>query len=533
MEPSTPTAGVPRGTWIILAGLTIVGLALRLPLLSDSLFGDELSTNFVVNGFGVDSVIGLVGSDQEGTPPLFFLLTWLAKGVGEPVAGVRWISLLAGLAAIPLTYVLGLLTVGRRAAVVGAAIMALSPFLIFYSTEARAYALVMVLVLIAAVAVLMAVREGGVLWWVVYAGAAAAAAYSHYTCVFALLGLFAWSFFAHRDSRRALLIATAGAVVLYLPWLGEFAEDSGEPASKIIEALHPLTLATAKTDLVHWSVAHPMEAAGVVPGNLALWLIGFGAALGAVGVVLRLRGGELAWRPSSGLVLVLVLALVTPVGAALHNLVADSVFIPRNFAASSPGLALAIAALATGGGGRLRVVAVALLLAGFAIGAVKILDEDHQRPDYAAAAEFIEAGGNPGAPVIEVAAPTPGPQTALEAELAEPGEAAPRDRTVHVVGFAPMDERLDARGSGAPGILDPLPAPTGAEVAIAAVREAGSGRIFVVAPGAADERSLRVPGSPTADFMAALPDRFRQIEARTFPGYSIFPVTVHVFESRP
>ena len=80
-------------------------------------------------------------------------------------------------------------------------------------------------------------------------------------------------------------------------------------------------------------------------------------------------------------------------------------------------------------GGRL------LLLPGFAIGAVKTLDSDNQRPEYAAAARFIEHTGDPGAPVVEAPEPTPGPQTALEAALAPEGDALPPDRKVLTLGL--------------------------------------------------------------------------------------------------
>ena len=87
-------------TVLPLAGLTIIALALRLPSFGDSLWGDELSINYVINGFGAGNVLDVTRSDQEGTPPLFFLLTWLTKGFGD-TEGLRVVSLLAGLAAIP------------------------------------------------------------------------------------------------------------------------------------------------------------------------------------------------------------------------------------------------------------------------------------------------------------------------------------------------------------------------------------------------------------------------------------------------
>jgi uncharacterized membrane protein len=67
-------------------------------------------------------------------------------------------------------------TVGARAAVVGCALVALFPFLIFYSTEARPYALLVLLILLSTLALLRAVRAGGLGWWAAYAVFACAAA---------------------------------------------------------------------------------------------------------------------------------------------------------------------------------------------------------------------------------------------------------------------------------------------------------------------------------------------------------------------
>ena len=74
-EPGAARAQLTSGalpTVLTLVGLTAVALAFRLPSFSDSLWGDEVGTNYVVNGFGVGSVLHIVGTDQEGTPPLFF-----------------------------------------------------------------------------------------------------------------------------------------------------------------------------------------------------------------------------------------------------------------------------------------------------------------------------------------------------------------------------------------------------------------------------------------------------------------------------
>ena len=524
---STAGRRSPAGATIALVGgLTLIGLALRLPSFNDSLWGDEVATNFVVNGFGVGDVFWIVRHGKEATPPLFFLLTWLTKGF-DGVEGLRLVSLIAGVLAIPLTYILGLRTVGTPAAAVGAALMALCPFQIFYSTEARAYVLMMLFCLAAAVALLIAVESGRIRWWTAYGASAAAAMYTHYTSLFVLIGLFGWALVAHPGMRKRLLLATAGAALLFAPWMSELIHDSGKRAAKNIELIHPLTLSRAETDLQRLFLGHPNLGVGVVPGHAALLLIGSAMALGALGLALRWRASGRSLRPSAGVALVVVLAVAAPVGAAIHNVFAPSVFLSRNLITSWPGFALALGALVTSAPSSapfLRWAAVGLVTGGFAIGALKLLDSGHQRPDFDQAAEFIERTGDPGSPVVEFPQPGPGPQTALEAALAPKGAPLPRDRQILELAYPTFQQQLELSREGQP--LSPAtPRPSAQSIARRAAELAGTGTLFLV-DGTDPVGQLRHTPGPLADFLAALPPRFHTVESRAFPG--IAPVGVHL-----
>jgi hypothetical protein len=522
----------PFAGFLVVGGITIVGLALRLPPFGDSLYQDELSTNLVVNGFGVGSVLHIVQSDQEGTPPLFFLLTWITKGFGG-VEGLRVVSLLAVLASIPLTYLLGLRTVGRPAATVGAVLIALSPFQIFYATEARAYALMMFFCLAAAVTLLLALESRKLIWWLAYGLSVAGAAYTHYTSVFVLVALFGWAALAHPEARRPLLLANLGALALYLPWVPALLDDRHSPAARVLEAGHPLTLHNGLDDLAHWSVGLPFSALGDVPGVPALGLIAAGLVVGAIAFVHRARmhpGGR--WtRVSAGAALVVVLAIASPLGAVLHNLVAPSVFIPRNLIASWPGLALLMGAIVTTGKGPLRIAAVVLVTCGFAIAGLEALDRDNRRPDYTAAAAFIDRTVGPGSPVVEVPEPTPGAQTELEAALAPTAEARPSGRRVLSLAFPSLETRLEAvRAGNGGGLWVFLPAPTVRETATEAVRLAGAREIALVVPGDDSLEQLEMTGGAAARFLSYVPPSFRETDARTFPGFGDYRFTVHLLQ---
>jgi mannosyltransferase len=524
---------VKPATVLLLVGLMVVALLLRLPSFHDALFADELGTNFVVHGFGVGDVISIVNGDQEGTPPLFFLLVWLFNGIHGP-EGLRMVSLLAGLAAIPLTYLLGVRTVGVRAAAVGAVVVALSPYQIYYATEARAYALTMVLVLVAALTLLAAIDSGRTRWWVAFGLSVAAAAYTHYTSFYVLAGLFAWAFLAHPKARRPLLLSYLGAAVLYIPWVPQFLADRNEPAAKLIDAVHPFSFWQARIDLGEWSFGHPGIPVHDLPGQLGIWLIAAALLLGAIGLLLRVLAdrSDSRWRPPTRLVLVLVLALATPVGLILQSIVSPSVFIPRNLISSSPALALLIGTLVTAPRQPVRLIAAASLIAGFAIGGVKMLDADNRRPDYDGAADFIERTGGPTAPVADLAALSPGLQTALEAALAPSGEPLPPDRAVLEIGYTSFATRLEAARhfhvftSGQP--------PSPEQLARQAAADAGDGKLFLVTLGTdASLAQLRAAGGVVGPFLAALPAGFHEVEYRSFPGFNDVGVEVHVLERSP
>ena len=524
MSAAVESRARPAASALLLGGLVILALGLRLPSFSGALWGDELATNYVVNGFGVGDLGWILTHGKEATPPLFFALTWLTRWFDD-TEGLRLVSLLAGLAAIPLTYLVGLDTVGRQAATVGATLVALSPFQIFYATEARAYELLMLLCLLATFALLRALRSGRTGWWVAYGLSASAAMYTHYAAIFVLVALFGWAFLSHREARRPLILATLGAALLFAAWIPEFIDDTGKQAAKNIELIHPLTLAQAKTDMVRMWFGSPLLDVADVPGGLALALIAASLALGFLGLALRLRGTANWWPPSRGVELVLALALAAPVGAALHNVVAPSVFVPRNLIASWPGFALLVGAVVTAGQRPIRTASVGLLLVGFGIGAVKMLDGENRRPEVAAAAAYIERTGDPGSPVIDVPQITPGPQTAIEAALAPKGKALPVGRPIFELGLPPFAERLELNRRGQ-SLSQAGPAVPPDQIARQAADAAGNGTLFVVGPPGPLGQWRAFPGAP-ASLLAALPQRFHEVASRTF-GSSAFGIGVHV-----
>jgi hypothetical protein len=501
----------------------VLGLALRLPSFDDALYGDELATYFVVTDHGLDEVVDLLqGTSPTGdlSPPLFFMLAWLTEGLGDPQQSLRVVSLLAGAAAIPLTYLLGLRTLSRPAALTGAALMALSPYLVYYTTEARAYGLTVLLVLLSTLALLRALDSGRFWWWAAYAACSCAAVYAHYTPVFLLAAQLAWAFFARPDARVPLLASNAAAAIAYLPWLPTLLDNADSPGSKVIGILSPLNLSSVRIELGRWGLGHPYIPLRELPGWGGIAMLLGGLAAGAAGIVASWRRASGGWhvpRPSSGTVLVVVLAAATPVGVLLYSLVGDTLWTSRNLISSWPGLALTLGAVATAGAGWLRIAAVALVVGAFGIGAIRMLDADSQRPDYEEAARFIVDDGQAGDPVVEIPFPTPGPLTPVEdVALPHVDREAARRRPALRLGYP--SKRAQLRSP--PYSL--LPTAPGETVARRAARLAGDGRLYLVAPGTAELRM-----GLTEPFVGALGPGVRHLETREFPG--LVPVSVAVY----
>jgi mannosyltransferase len=474
--------------WV--SAFTLAGFALRAAGMGESLLGDELFTYEVVRGHSPGEVIDLVQTDLEITPPLYFLLAWAADQLGDAVWLLRLPALAAGTALIPLVYVVGERLVSRQAALFGSALAALSPFMVFYSTEARAYALMAFLVLLSTLALLRALDGGGRGWWVVYALASAAAMYSHYTAALVLAPQVVWALWAQPEQRRAILLANAAAALAFAPWLPSLSDDTGAIAQRVIGAFEPFGLDAIQRSLSRSIVGAPFMSVDDLPGPIALVLLGIAALVVAAGLVAARRPWQ-ADRHSTALLP--VLALGAPVGAAVYSLLGDDIYIARNMSVSLPGMWLLAGALVTSVERRLALSGGALVLVVFAIGAAKTLDADSQRPAYRDIARYIDDAAEPDDAVLE---------------LSLVGAGGPPGRALEIWFERPHPSfrvRVDAGERRA-------------------IRAARGGRLFFVVPRVELIEEAVSLGKPAVQ---GLDPSFRLTGRRDYPG--MVPMTVYVY----
>ncbi|HEY0390096.1 MAG TPA: glycosyltransferase family 39 protein [Solirubrobacterales bacterium] len=198
----------------VLAVLTALGIAIRFASLGvQSYHHDEVITVArVIPGSFADMLKQVKGS--ESNPPLYYVLAWAwAKAFGTGEVGIRSLSALFGAATVPIAYCIGAELSSRRAGLITAALVAVSPMLIWYSQEARSYAL---LVFFCAASLLFFVRAlrsrrgRDLALWALASGLALC---SHYFAFFAVGIESLWLLVALRSRWRAMLPAV-GAVAL-------------------------------------------------------------------------------------------------------------------------------------------------------------------------------------------------------------------------------------------------------------------------------------------------------------------------------
>ncbi len=501
---------------LAVVAVTAVGAVLRVIVAHQSVFADELSTYWISVTHSLSGVLSLLYSTgriqhAEITPPLSFLASWLSTRPGSTVELLRAPALLAGTATIPLVYLLGRRSVGRRAGLLAATLTALSPFMIYYSAEARAYGPMMFLLTAAVLSMLLAIDTRRGRYWALYAAFSAAAFYTHYTCAFVLAVALVWVLWSEPAVRRQALLANAGAALLVVPWIPGLIADLNSPTVKILSALSPFTVNAVRLDIQHWALGFPYTVAGGLrdlPGVPALLLLTAAAVLSAVGLGARARGvGRVHPRSlNRRIVLMVALMLATPLGEVVGSLSGNHIIGVRDLAASWPFLALCVAALVTAAGSRLGIVAAALTVAAFALGAAKLFEPRFARPDYQAAADYVARQARSEDVVLDMT-PTPGPLTGLDVTLHR-----------HLAVFRALQP---AETDHPFGFSDPIvPLRTGVMQAVAA---ADSARVFVVTaarPGPAFRAQL---DPISQDF----PARYRLVTVRVWIGLE--PTLVAVY----
>jgi len=219
-----------RNHWVILLLATALGLSLRLCGLShESLYNDELHSWYQSHFQTLDEVMAK-GVRPDIYPPAYLvLLHFWQRAFGDSEAALRLLSALAGTLWIPAMFLLGRQLFGVAEGLIAAGLTAVAWAPIYFSQEVRAYAFLILLVILMACCWTGVVRDKKTWAAVGYAFCAAAMLYLHPFAV-AFVGLAGMAMgVACLGGKRRLVVFLAihlGILVLYLPWLPEFLRDA-------------------------------------------------------------------------------------------------------------------------------------------------------------------------------------------------------------------------------------------------------------------------------------------------------------------
>jgi 4-amino-4-deoxy-L-arabinose transferase-like glycosyltransferase len=163
----------------LLLSLTLIGAVLRFYNIGfNSLWLDEASTlNFAVKSL---PEIWQATTGGEFNPPLFYWTEHIMLVFGNSEVVLRFIPALLGVLTIPLIYLVGKEFMDRNTGIIAAAAFAFSPFLIYYSQDARAYSMMLFFVTFAMVFYFRALKSNDLTNWALFGVLSALAFWTHF-----------------------------------------------------------------------------------------------------------------------------------------------------------------------------------------------------------------------------------------------------------------------------------------------------------------------------------------------------------------
>ena len=228
---AAPNAGVrrlwrwARQQWLI--PILLLATVVRFyDLTAAAIWGDEGSSLLLAN-YSLSGIWEHAAFDVH--PPLYFMLLhgWIGL-FGEGILSIRSLSAVAGIATVGLGVCLVDRLATRRAAIIAGVLLALLPTAVRYSQEVRMYSLLGLLLIATTLALICWVRRPQRRrYLLIYALLMSAALYTHYFAVLAALSHWLYlglirllpGYRLRHIQRKDWWLANLAIVALYLPWL--------------------------------------------------------------------------------------------------------------------------------------------------------------------------------------------------------------------------------------------------------------------------------------------------------------------------
>jgi uncharacterized membrane protein len=375
-DPSELSRGLV--VWWLFAAVA-AGAALRFGFLShQSLWTDEAATRHIVLAPSIGDVWSRVRA-TESTPPLSYYLMWLvAHAVGSRSDAVlRLVPAVAGTLTIPAAYAAMRRALGTRVALTLAWMCAVSPVLLWYSLDARAYALFVLLGVLNLWTLFAVLQHPSVRNCTLWAATAVLCVWTHYFAAFWVAGQLLYVVIATSGTVRNRLLTSAAAVAVFcaplLPLVN--VQNSDSRAAFIAD----LTLPQRLEQFVRQFAMGPNVPSAALEGA-GLLLAGLGLLIGAIAVARR--------NPRGALLVALVAGVTVVIPLALTVTGTDRIFYMRNLLIIWP----IVAGVAAIGLLRARMVPLVAYL-GLCIATFLIIQANwrYQNPDWARVAAPLRA----------------------------------------------------------------------------------------------------------------------------------------------
>lgn len=210
----------PALHYLVLGFIIVAGSIIRLTGLNrQGLWFDEIDVVVRAQRPLGEILDTFTATGENGPVYNLFLWFWVRiAGISE--IAVRFPSAIAGALAIPLIYLLGRRVAGRTSGLVAAGLLAVNPYHVWYSQEAKMYAFVVVLAILSSLALVEALNRNTWTHWIAYIAVTTLMFYTHVTTVLVFVAqvLFVIATFGSWKHRwRRWLVAVAALTLPYVP----------------------------------------------------------------------------------------------------------------------------------------------------------------------------------------------------------------------------------------------------------------------------------------------------------------------------
>lgn len=394
-NPPAAAPAVASGTALLFAMIGVGAVLRFVALTHQSFWYDETVSTRLAQADLVDILAGR--ARDLGNPPFHLILlhVW-TKIFGPGDAAARALSAIAGIASIPLVYVVARRLLEQRAALLAVALFALSPVQVYFGQEARVYSLVTLECLASMACLLRAVdvdARGRLGAWIGFGALTFLEMYSHYFTMFFIASQALWILVAHRRRPRiwlAALAAFAGAGLIFaIVWLPSMVAQATTKGN-LGRAADTWYLQLMSTPMVFWVGTTLLWKGVVTPFRCAA------AAISVLACAAAVIAGVRAIRSDRRAALLLIAWLSAPVLLALLvSLTLFPFYYARYALYAAPAYYMLIAAGVVSFAGRWR-LAVTGALAGTMIASLFFYFTTLVKLDWRDAAVWVQLNQQPG-----------------------------------------------------------------------------------------------------------------------------------------